>query len=67
MESQNRAVVYLDLLGFAALVEANPLHFASGLVDKPHRQTWPNIMKERQALCSWVRRFWGLLHADCLR
>jgi len=39
-ESQNRAVVYLDLLGFAAMVEANPEHFMTEPVDRPS-QTWP--------------------------
>ena len=32
-ESQNRAVVYLDLLGFAALVEANPEQLATDAID----------------------------------
>ena len=41
MESQNRAVVYLDLLGFAALIEANPLHFVTEPVDNPNWQTSP--------------------------
>lgn len=40
-ESQNRAVIYLDLLGFAALVEANPEHFMTELVDGPSRQSSP--------------------------
>ena len=39
-ESQNRAVVYLDLLGFASLVEANPEHFMAEPVDRPISQTW---------------------------
>ena len=41
MESQNRAVVYLDLLGFAALIEASPLHSITEPFDNPQRQTWP--------------------------
>jgi hypothetical protein len=40
-ESQNRAVVYLDLLGFAALVEANPEHFMTEPADRPTWRTWP--------------------------
>src|SRR5579859_5677221 len=40
-ESQNRAVVYLDLLGFASLVEANPEHFMTEPADRPSSQTWP--------------------------
>lgn len=32
-ESRNRAVLYLDLLGFAALVEANPEYSGSELLD----------------------------------
>ena len=38
-ESQNRAVVYLDLLGFAALVEANPEQLATDAIDTAKWQT----------------------------
>jgi hypothetical protein len=41
-ESQNRAAVYLDLLGFAALVEANPKHFLTEPADRLSSQTWPS-------------------------
>jgi hypothetical protein len=40
-ESHNRAVVYLDLLGFAALVEANPEHFGTEPLDARTLQTSP--------------------------
>lgn len=33
-------MVYLDLLGFAALVEANPEHFMTEPVDRPSWRTW---------------------------
>ena len=40
-ESDKRAVVYLDLLGFAALVEANPQYFATERFDHPSLRTVP--------------------------
>ena len=50
-ESDKRAVVYLDLLGFAALVEANPQYFATEPVDRPSWQTWPtNAAAQRLSL-----------------
>jgi hypothetical protein len=49
-ESENRAVVYLDLLGFAALVEASPNHFMTKPSDIVSSQTWPsNPAAERLA------------------
>ena len=49
-ESENRAVVYLDLLGFAALVEASPKHFMTKPSDIVSSQTWPsNPAAERLA------------------
>jgi hypothetical protein len=39
LESENRCVLYLDLLGFAALTEANPHYFMSE--PAPSWQTWP--------------------------
>ena len=50
-ESDKRAVVYLDLLGFAALVEANPQYFATELVDHPSlRTSSANAAAQRLAL-----------------
>jgi hypothetical protein len=49
-ESENRAVVYLDLLGFAALVEASPKHFMTKPSDIVSSQTLPsNPAAERLA------------------
>jgi hypothetical protein len=50
-ESDKRAVVYLDLLGFAALVEANPQYFVAEPDDRPSWQTWPtNAAAQRLSL-----------------
>lgn len=50
-ESDKRAVVYLDLLGFAALVEANPQYFATEPFDHPSLRTGPpNAAAQRLTL-----------------
>jgi hypothetical protein len=50
-ESDKRAVVYLDLLGFAALVEANPQYFATEPINHPSLRTMPtNAAAERLTL-----------------
>jgi hypothetical protein len=50
-ESNKRAVVYLDLLGFAALVEANPQYFATEPFDDPSLRTVPtNAAAQRLTL-----------------
>jgi hypothetical protein len=50
-ESHNRAVVYLDLLGFAALVEASPRHFMTAPSQIANSPTWPrNEAAERLAV-----------------
>lgn len=41
MESPYRAVVYLDLLGFAALVEENPQYFMAAPHPSSDPTTWP--------------------------
>lgn len=41
IESHNRAVVYLDLLGFAALVEESPRHFMTAPRQLADSSTWP--------------------------
>ena len=51
MESQYRAVVYLDLLGFAALVEKSPRHFMVAPRPLAEPSTWPrNEAVERLAV-----------------
>lgn len=50
-ESDKRAVVYLDLLGFAALVEANPHYFATEPFDHPSLRSLPtNAAAQRLTL-----------------
>ena len=54
-ESENRAVVYLDLLGFAALVEANPRYFVTDPVDRATSACWPtNLAARRLSLFNQV-------------
>jgi hypothetical protein len=51
VESHNRAVVYLDLLGFAALVEESPRHFMTAPRQPADSSTWPrNEAAERLAV-----------------
>ena len=51
VESHNRAVVYLDLLGFAALVEESPRHFRTAPRQPADSSTWPrNEAAERLAV-----------------
>jgi predicted neutral ceramidase superfamily lipid hydrolase len=58
MESENRAVLYLDLLGFAALTEENPHYFMSEPVQRSSWPTWPtNLAVSRLSMFHQVLEF----------
>jgi hypothetical protein len=44
IESENGAIAYLDLLGFAAVVEAYPTYSVAEPADHPSLQNWPSSL-----------------------